>query len=139
MGLEYSGSERRQFVRLEYIAPLAYKVCKPEIIEQLLKGYVADVSPAGLSCNIKIEPRPGDILWLSFDRATLIFCEEMEKRSIIYQNGVIGKVVRVAHRGDDTYEVGVNFITREEKDSRNIYPKIHFLTDHGQTVSGHDK
>ncbi len=125
---EYSGPERRKFPRLEFSTPLAYKVCKPEIIEKLLEGYTSDVSPAGLLCNIKLRVNQGDILWLSFDRATLIFCEELEKRSLIYQNGVIGKVVRINHKPhDDVYEIGINFITREEKDDRHIYPKIHFL------------
>jgi ATP-dependent Lon protease len=48
---------------------------------------------------------------------------------VIYQNGVIGKVVRIVPRKDKTYDVGIQFITREEKNLTNIYPKIHFLKD----------
>ncbi len=56
---EYSGPERRKFPRLEFSTPLAYKVCKPEIIEKLLEGYTSDVSPAGLLCNIKLKVNQG--------------------------------------------------------------------------------
>ena len=34
---------------------------------------------------------------------------------MIYQNGIIGKVVRTEVRPDGSCEVGVQFITREEK------------------------
>ncbi|TRZ48931.1 PilZ domain-containing protein [bacterium] len=124
----YAGSERRQFVRLDYITPLAYKVCKRETISKLLQGYTSDVSAAGLLCNIKEKVHKDDILWLAFDRATLSICEDLERCSLIYQNGIIGKVVRAEHRKeDDSYAVGVQFIIREEKNLTHIYPKIHFL------------
>jgi len=123
---DYKGPERRQFLRLGYVTPLAYKVCKEETIHKLLQGYTSNISPAGLLCNIKEKVKKDDILWLSFDRETLSICQEIEKRSFIYQNGVIGKVARVEQKDDNTYDTGVQFITREEKDSTHIYPKIYF-------------
>jgi len=47
----------------------------------------------------------------------------MEKRSLIYQNGIIGKVVHVEQKEDNTYNVGINFITREEQTVRQLYIK----------------
>ena len=91
----YSGPERRQFERRDFVTPLDYKVCKKETISKLLAGYTANISKAGLSCNIKEKVNEEDILWLSFDRSTLTICEELEKRALIYQNGVIGKVIRI--------------------------------------------
>lgn len=120
------GQERREFVRLDYVMPLAYKVCKEETITKLLKGYTANVSQTGLLCNIKDKIEIDSIVWLSFDRGILSICEEIEKRSLIYQNGIIGKVVRMEHNQDGTYGIGVKFLTREEKDTTNIYPQIHF-------------
>jgi len=125
----YKGQERRQFVRLDYTAPLAYKVCKKKTISTLLSGYTANVSQSGLLCNIKDKVKKDDIIWLSFDRATLGVCAELEKRSLVYQSGVIGKVVRIERKKDHTYNVGVQFITRQEKNLTNIYPKIHFLEE----------
>jgi len=123
----YLGEERRQFIRLDYAVPLAYKVCKEETISKILEGYTSNISQSGLLCNLKEEVGLNDLLWLSFDRSTLIVCEELEKRSLIYQNGIVGKVVRSDSRIDGTFDVGIQFITREEKNLTCIYPKVHFL------------
>ncbi|MFH0935753.1 MAG: PilZ domain-containing protein [Candidatus Omnitrophota bacterium] len=122
----YSGPERRGFTRLDYVTPLGLKVCKTETLSKLLNGYTSDISQAGLLCNVREKVEEDDILWLSFDRSTLDFCQVLEKRVMIYQSGIIGKVVRVEPR-DDSYNVGIRFITIEEKNSTHIYPKVHFL------------
>jgi len=123
----YNGPERRKFFRLDYSTSLDYKVCKKETLSKLLQGYTSNVSEAGLFCNIKDKVNKDDILWLSFDRATLNICEDLEKRALIYQNGIIGKVVRIEPKDLGDYDVGIQFITREEKNLTHIYPKIHFL------------
>ena len=109
------------------MVPFAYKVCKKKTIYKLLAGYTADISQAGLLCNIKEKVKKEDILWLSFDRSTLAICEELEKKAFIYQNGVIGKVVRILPAAESGYQVGIQFITREESNLTYIYPKVHFL------------
>ena len=119
----YNGPERRRFIRLNHIADLNYKICKKETIHKLLAGYTSNVSQAGLLCNIKDKVHRNDVLWLHFDRDILNICEELEKRSFIYQNGIIGKVVRIADKHDGTYNVGIKFITREE----SIKPEIKSL------------
>lgn len=124
---KYAGPERRSFVRLDYSVPFACKVCKKETLSKLMEGYTSDVSQSGVLCNIKDKVKKGDILWLSFDRSTLSICTEIDKRSLIYQNGIIGKVVRIDNRKDKSYDVGVQFVTREEKNTTNIYPKMHFI------------
>ena len=126
MDRPYRGPERRQFTRLDYATPVAYKVCKEETISKLLEGYTSNISQAGLLCNLKDRVNKNDILWLSFERSVLNMFEELDKRSLIYQNGIVGKVVRTAQKSDNTYDVGVCFITREEKNLTHIYPKVHF-------------
>lgn len=123
----YQGPERREFLRLDYVKPLAYKVCKKQTVAKLLQGYTTDISQSGLLCNIKDKISKDDILWLSFDRGTLIICQDLEKRSLIYQNGIIGRVVRIQPKKDLSCDVGIQFITREEKNLTHIYPKVHFL------------
>jgi len=119
----YAGPERREFLRLPYSTPLAYKVCNPETLSKLLAGYTVNVSQAGLLCSIKDEVRVEDVLWLAFDKSILIFCSEIERHSLIYQNGVIGKVVRVSRNENKTYDIGIKFITLEEKDALHIKGK----------------
>lgn len=127
MKKNYKGAERREFARLEFTAPLAFKVCKKQTISTLLDGYTSDISKGGLFCRMDKRVKKGDILWLSFDKATLGICEEIDRRSLVYQNGIIGKVVRIESRRDKAFNVGIQFITREEKNLSNIYPKVHFL------------
>jgi hypothetical protein len=125
--MKYKGEERRQFLRLDYAVPLNCKVCKKETVSKISEGYTVDVSQAGLLCKIKEPVKKNDLLWLSFDRSTLSVCSELENRSLIYQNGIIGKVVRVEPKKSGHYNVGIQFITREEKNLTNIFPKVHFL------------
>ena len=126
MDKKYTGKERREFLRLDYVTPFAYKVCSKKTIRKILQGYTSDVSQAGAMCRIKDKVSKDDILWVSFDRSTLTICEELEKRSLIYQNGIIGKVVRVTHNDNATFDVGIKFLTKEEKNQTHIFPKIHF-------------
>jgi len=123
----YHGAERREFARLTYSKPLAYKICKQETLTKILEGYTVNVSQAGLLCNIKDKVNLEDILWLSFDKSVLIICSEMERKSLIYQNGVIGKVVRIDLNKNQTYDIGVKFITRVEKDDKRIESSISSL------------
>jgi hypothetical protein len=127
MKKEYTGPERRKFIRLDYITPLAFKICNPNTISKLLQGYTVDVSEGGLLCRIPVAVHRDDILWLSFDKATLAVCQEIEKNCFLYQNGIIGKVIRSEMHADGTYHVGIHFIIREEPNLTHIYPKLHFL------------
>ena len=128
----YKGRERRKFVRLNYLAPLAYKVCKKSTISKILKGYTSNISQSGLLCNIKDKVKKNDVMWISFNREMLGICTDLETRSLIYQNGIVGKVVRAKHKRNGSYDVGIQFITREEKNLTNIYPKVYFMEDEGQ-------
>ena len=119
--------DRREFIRLNYSAPLGFKICNKETISKLCAGYTVDISQSGLLCNISERVNQDDILWLSFDRSTLDFCRELEKRALIYQNGIIGNVTRVQAEEAGNYSVGIKFITRQEKDAGNIYPQAYFL------------
>ena len=127
MDQTYEGAERRQFIRLDYGTPLSYKVCKQETVARLLSGYTSNVSEAGLLCRIAEKVNIDDILWLAFDRGTLSVCSELEKNALIYQSGVIGKVVRIIPGDLGDFEVGIRFVTREEANLTHIYPKVHFL------------
>ena len=126
---KFSGKERRQFIRFDFVTPLAFKVCKKKTITQLLNGYTSNVSRGGLRCSVKEQVPKNSVLWLSFDRSLLDVCRNIESKCLIYQNGVFGKVIWAKKRINNTYDVGIRFITREEKNLTHIYPKIYFMPE----------
>lgn len=115
MNEKYLGPERRQFVRLDYRVPLVYKVCDKRIIDKLLAGYASDISQSGILCKLNDKVDIDNILWLVFDRDTMDIFKAIERNSIIYQNGILGQVVRINDEKDGSYNVGLRFLTREEK------------------------
>jgi c-di-GMP-binding flagellar brake protein YcgR len=127
---KYKGHERREFVRFDYVTPLAYKVCKRKTLSRLLQGYTSDISQGGLCCNMKQNVAKNNVVWLSFDRGILDICREVDSNCLIYQNGVLGKVAWTKRHTNNTYDVGVRFLTREEKNLTNIYPKSYFLSQY---------
>jgi len=50
-------------------------------------------------------------------------------------NGVLGKVVWSKKRINSSYDVGIRFITREEKNLTHIYPKIHFMPEFKKAIN----
>ncbi|OGX17238.1 MAG: hypothetical protein A3K83_02030 [Omnitrophica WOR_2 bacterium RBG_13_44_8b] len=126
MKKSYKGPERRKFVRLNCVTPLDYKVCKKTTIAKLLQGYIHNISQSGLFCKIRQKVKKNDLLWISFDRTTLGICTDIEKSVLIHQNGIVGKVIRVVPKGTSSYDVGLQFITREEKNLTHIFPKFYF-------------
>jgi c-di-GMP-binding flagellar brake protein YcgR len=112
----YGGPERRKFIRIDYEEPLNYKVCKLETVSKLLSGYTQNVSQTGLLCKLKDHVPEDAVLWLCFNMDTLELCQQIETHSIVIQKGVLTKVVRINPRLDGCFDVGVCFITREEKD-----------------------
>ena len=129
MANQYDGQEQRSHDRFDCMTPLAYKVCNQETLSKLFKGYTVNVSESGLLCNIHDNVKIEDVLWLSFNKSVLQLVAEVDKHSFFYQNGVVGKVVRVENKTDGSYNVGIHFITREEQNLTNIYPKFHFEED----------
>ena len=124
---KHKGLERREFARLDYVVPFACKVCKKETLSKILQGYTSDISQSGLLCRIQEKVNKDDILWLSFDKSVLSICADLDNRCLIYQNGIIGRAVRTEIKADGIYNVGIQFITREEKNPTHIYPEAHCL------------
>lgn len=107
--------ERREYLRLSYRKPLMYKVCKKTTLSKILQGYTRNISSSGLMCNLSEKVPEGDILWLRLDSGALELCKEIEDKSVIIQQGVLGKVVWQKKLEDSSYDTGVRFLTRQEK------------------------
>jgi len=107
--------ERRLAVRISCQTPLTFKVCKEKTVSKILHGYTKDISPGGIQCSITQEVPLGCTLWLKLDQDALTLCEEIDKRTVILQQGVLGKVVWVNKIEDNNFDIGLQFITKEEK------------------------
>lgn len=114
---EKSMVERREYIRLPFRKPFEYKVCKEEIINSLLKGYTRNISQSGLRCSLDKEVPLKSTVWLRLDLSSLDICKKIENRSVVLQSGILGKVVWEKHQDDGTFEIGIKFLTKEEKKS----------------------
>ena len=100
-----------------------YKVCKKNTFSKLMHGYTHDISPAGLMCSLKGKVPVDSIVWFQLDIGALSMCEEIEKRCAVIQHGILGKVVWASRQKDKSYDVGVHFVTREERQISSLFKK----------------
>ncbi len=110
-----NATERRAVVRVTCQTPLTFKVCKEETISKIMEGYTHDISPDGLRCTITEKVPMGCTLWLRLDKDALGMCEEIERKAVILQQGILGKVIWIDKQKNNSYDVGLQFVTREEK------------------------
>ena len=116
--MTYTDRERREFFRLNYTQPLQYKASKG-----LSDAAARNISQTGIL--FRTENRPPEIsslLWLDLDIRTLKICQEIEGKALIFNNGLIGKVVRVEEdaEGENSFDVGVCFLTKEDAKNREV-------------------
>ena len=112
--------ERRCEPRIVCQAPLMFKICKEETLSKILEGYAQNISTEGLRCVIPERVPIGCTLWLKLDRDALSLCEEIERKAIILQQGILGKVVWVNEIPEGRFDIGLQFITREARIERPV-------------------
>jgi len=107
-----SPSDRREFFRLDFRGPVKFRLVQHPR-NDLLLGTTANVSQSGVLFRSKVLPKIASILWMNMDLRTLQICQEIEKRALVHNNGILGRVVRVEEdRETDTYRIGVCFVTK---------------------------
>lgn len=108
---------RREFFRLKFSAPVRFK-SSPRTPQE--SGVSQNISQSGILFQTpENPPQLSSLLWMDLDIRTLKICQEIENRALILNNGVVGKVVRV-EEGHRNYDVGVCFLTQEQKDSSDV-------------------
>jgi c-di-GMP-binding flagellar brake protein YcgR len=118
--MTYTDRERREFFRLNYSQPLQYRTAGP-IKETAASS--RNISQTGIL--FRTETRPPEIsslLWLDLDIRTLKICQEIEGKALIFNNGLIGKVVRVEEDAEaaNSFDVGVCFLRKDEAKNRDV-------------------
>jgi hypothetical protein len=121
--------ERREFFRLNFTTPVRFKTCDIKTLQKdipaadSLEGSARNISQAGILFQTESRPpQLSSILWMNLDMRTLKICQEIESKALIFNNGVLGKVVRVEEGADNdsAYDIGVCFLRKDQKDSKEV-------------------
>ena len=123
-----STQERRDFFRLKFSNPVQFKTYPVKNnIASGQAGNSKDISSAGILFQTSNRPPElSSILWLSLDYRMLNICQEIDRRALILNDGVLGRVVRVEEdpQQENAYDIGVCFLTKEQKNSRDVQKVI---------------
>jgi hypothetical protein len=130
LNTQKSSEERREFFRVNFKTPFKFhtysateenSASKTQVAPQ--EGSSSNISPSGILFQTRrTPPAVSSILWMNVDLRTLTICREIEKRAIVHNNGLLGRVVRVEEnpKSQNLYEVGVCFLTQDQKNSRPV-------------------
>lgn len=121
-GKPWPADERREFFRVEYRNAVKFRQLQdPQ--NDLKLGTTENISQSGLLFKSRVLPPLSSILWMDLDLRTLKICQEIESRALVYDKGLLGRVVRVEEDPEETkvYNVGVCFIRKDESGiARNL-------------------
>ena len=135
--MNYGETERREFFRLNYKTPIRFKSYELKDLQKTaklagsLEGTTRNISQNGVLFQTEDSPpQLSSIVWMNLDLRTLKICQEIESKALIFNNGVLGKVVRVEEDtdGGNTYDVGVCFLRKEQRDSHEVAQIINQIT-----------
>lgn len=121
-----SSQERREFFRINFNTPLQFKSYAGDrqvtSRSDILKGTSQNISQSGILFQTDNNPpQLSSILWMDVDLRTLKICQEIEQRAIVFNNGVLGRVVRVEENPkSNAYEIGVCFITQDQENDSEV-------------------
>ena len=120
--------EKREFFRLNFSSPLVFKSYHPETPQA--DASAKNISQSGILFQTEqYPPAISSILWMNLDIRTLKICQEIENRALVFNNGLLGKVVRVEEDQvtGKAYDVGVCFLTRDQQNSREVQTILNSL------------
>ncbi len=113
--------EKREFFRMDFNSGFQYQNCSP--VDPKTSADTKNISQSGILFQTSTNPPAiSSILWMNMDLRTLNICKEIENRALVFNNGVLGRVVRVEEdvRTGKHYDVGVCFLTRDQQNSREV-------------------
>lgn len=126
--------ERREFFRLNFTTPVRFKPVEIKALQKTetsdsLQGSTRNISQSGILFQTENKPpKLSSILWMNLDMRTLKICQEIESKALIFNNGVLGKVVRVEEDPNNTYDVGVCFLRKDHKDTAEVKKILDTIT-----------
>ncbi|OIO37806.1 MAG: hypothetical protein AUJ71_04455 [Candidatus Omnitrophica bacterium CG1_02_49_16] len=122
--------ERREFFRVNFSAPLNFKSyagapsgSSSRIAGSSARAVSQNISQSGILFQTENNPPElSSILWMDLDFRTLNICKEIEKRALVFNNGLLGRVVRVEEdtKSPNIYDIGVCFLTQDQRNSKEV-------------------
>ncbi len=122
----FSGKEKREFLRYGYNKPLTYNILASqenrELISKIATAVTHNLSAAGIlfTANVDKTPAISSLLAMDLDFRTANVCQEIEDRALILNDKLIGRVVRIEDNEDGTCGIGVAFVTKSEEIDKDI-------------------
>jgi len=120
--------EQREFLRVDYEKLLNFKVLKGNKLLGKNDILSRNISACGLLFRTPSEssvPALSSIVWLELDERLMNICAEIEDDLIIHNNGVFGRVVRIAEgEPGKSYDVGVCFLRKKNMSEEDIQALI---------------
>jgi hypothetical protein len=125
----HPAQERREFFRVNFAGPVKFQsYAVNRINDKISKSTVSagksnNISQSGILFKTDNNPPPlSSILWMNVDIRTLNICQEIEDKALVFNNGILGKVVRVEEdaQKNSAYDIGVCFLTQDTKDSEEV-------------------
>ncbi len=118
--------EKREFLRYDYNKAIRYSTIttgeNKSFVSRLLTAVSENLSAAGILFTAKAGELPeiASLLILDLDYKIANVCQEIEKRALIINNKLIGKVVRIEDNEDGTCGIGVAFVKQSDPISKNV-------------------
>lgn len=111
--MDQQDKDRREFFRVPFTSPLKYKA----YTQKSATGTTENISQSGILFQTEEAPKLSSVVWLGLDMRTLKICQEIESRALIFNNGVLGRVVRVEEDSENGkgYDVGVCFLRKDQR------------------------
>lgn len=116
--------EKREFLRVEHEMPLNFKVLSGDKLASKADVLSRNISACGLLFRTSTEssiPSLSSIVWVELDQKMLNICEEIEGELVTHNNGVFGRVVRIAEgEPGKSYDIGVCFLRKKDMTEEEI-------------------
>ena len=118
-------SERREFLRVHFNQPIEYQRVPKDL--NGVQASSVNVSPSGIMFQTPQNPPDiSSIVLMNLDYRTISICKEIEKRALILNNQIVGRVVRVEESPENStaFDVGVCFLTQDQTSSKEVQDVI---------------
>lgn len=118
------GDDKREFLRVDYETPLNFKVLKEDKLTAKSDVQSRNISACGLLFRTSTDasiPSLSSIVWIELDPKMMNICAEIENDLVIHNNGVYGRVVRIAEgEPGKSYDIGICFLRKKDMTEEEI-------------------